>query len=303
MSFANGVNGFNKPANETLEWKLGLVNSHGKYLTAETFGFKINASGTSLRKKQLWILEHDPKQDEVVYIKSHLGRYLSGDKKGNVKCESEEKGQDEKFTIEYSEDKGSFEKSGKWAVRNLTHGFYFGGADDNLRCYEKSPTPTEWWTVRLAVHPQVNMRNVNRKKYAHLARDNDAIHCDELIPWGQDALITLEFRDGKYAVRTCDNRFLSKNGQLVGQCSKDTLYNLEIKSGQHAGMALKDSSGYYLTAIGPNAVMQASTKLKPWAKLSKDELFTMEDSHPQVFITAHNGKKVSIKQGKMYTCF
>ena len=297
MSFSNGVNGFNKPVNGTLEWKIGLVNSANKYLTAETFGFKINASAPSLRKKQLWTLEHDPTREEVVYIKSHLGRYLSGDKKGNVTCQAEEKGENEQFTIEYLDDKSNFAQAGKWAIRNLAHKLYFGGTDDNLRCYEKAPTTTEWWTVHLAVHPQVNMRNVNRKKYAHLARDNDALQCDELIPWGEDALINLEYRDGKYALRTCDNRFLHRKGQLVNACSKDTLFTLEIKSGQYSGMALKDCEGFYLTAIGPNAVMQASNKAKSWAKLSKDELFTMEDSHPQVFITAHNGKKVSMKQG------
>lgn len=65
-------------------WKIGLVNSQGKYLTAETFGFKINAAGMSLRRKQLWIVEQDRTEDDTVYIRSHLGRYLSGDRK--VSC-------------------------------------------------------------------------------------------------------------------------------------------------------------------------------------------------------------------------
>jgi fascin 1/2 len=33
------------------------------------------------------------------------------------------------------------------------------------------------------------------------------------------------------------------------------------------------------------------------ATVGKDELFMVDESHPQVFITAHNGKMVSIKQG------
>jgi len=62
-------------------WKIGLVNQHGKYLTAETFGFTINAAGTSLRRKQLWTVEHDEIDDDTVYFRSHLGRYLAGDRK------------------------------------------------------------------------------------------------------------------------------------------------------------------------------------------------------------------------------
>ena len=62
-------------------WKIGLINERGRYLTAETFGFTINAAGTSLRRKQLWTVERDPGDDDTVYLRSHLGRYLAGDRK------------------------------------------------------------------------------------------------------------------------------------------------------------------------------------------------------------------------------
>jgi len=136
-----------------LQWKLGLLHSHGRYLTAETFGFKINATGTALRKKQLWTLEYDSSastHDDTVYIRSHLGRYLSGDRRGNAACSSEELTDAEKFSVECHPD-----GSGRWAIRNRSTGFYFGGNDERLVCHEKQPGPDDWWTPHFAFPPQV----------------------------------------------------------------------------------------------------------------------------------------------------
>lgn len=68
-------------------FQVGLINGKFKYLTAETFGFKINANGSSLKKKQLWILEGSEHQ---VFLRSHLDRYLAVDQFGNVTCEAED---------------------------------------------------------------------------------------------------------------------------------------------------------------------------------------------------------------------
>ena len=65
-------------------------------------------------------------------------------------CCSEERGDAEKFVIQYHVD-----GSGRWAICNQMTSYYLGGTDDKLSCYEKQPGPSEWWTVHLAVHPQV----------------------------------------------------------------------------------------------------------------------------------------------------
>lgn len=58
-------------------------------------------------------------------------------------------------------------------------------------------------------HFQVNLRSVGRKRFAHLSENQDEIHVDSNIPWGEDTLFTLEFRadeGGRYALHTCNNK-------------------------------------------------------------------------------------------------
>ncbi|ESN99697.1 hypothetical protein HELRODRAFT_185802 [Helobdella robusta] len=288
----NGTSVHPNPHQHYLQWKVGLVNNSCKYLTAETFGFKINVSGVSLRKKQIWSIEHDPVEDDTVYIRSHLGRYMSGDKRGTATCESEETADAEKFSIQYHPD-----GSGQWAFKNKSTGYFLGGTDVEVRCYEKQPGRSEWWTVHLAIHPQVNLRNLNRQKFVSLEGEpgSESLRVASVIPWGPKSLITLEFHEGRYRVRSFDDRYLCKDGSLTNKPDADgenTSFGLEIRSGQFSGLALRDKSGKCLSGVGRDAILQAKNK-----NVGKDELFTLVDVHPQVTITAHNGKMVSIRQG------
>ena len=273
-------NGANGHSSGCMEWRVGFMNCAMKYLTAETFGFKVNASGAALKKKQIWIIEQDPAND-FVYIRSGLGRYMTSDKYGNVTVEAEEKGDDERFVVEYSKD-------GKWALKHVTYNNYFSGLDTEVKCFSKTPSETNWWSIQLYVHPQIHLRNVNRKRYAHLNSETNELECTELIPWGADALVFLDFVEGQYALKSCDNRFLNREGSLQENIDANSLYMMEIHSGS---LAFKDSEGRYLTAVG-KWTMKGRNKT-----ISKDELFTIEDSHPQVQIVSHNGKSVSVKQG------
>jgi len=63
-------------------------------------------------------------------------------------------------------------------------------------------------------------------------------------------------------------------------------------AGQLSGIALRDVTGRYLTAIGRDAVIQARNRAA-----GKDEIFVAEHSQPQVFFTAHNSKIISTRQG------
>lgn len=146
---------------------------------------------------------------------------------------------------------------------------------------------------------QVNLRSVGRKRFAHLSENLDEIHVDANIPWGEDTLFTLEFRldeSGKYALHTCNNKYLSREGKLVDTCTKDCLFTAEYHSGQ---LALRDRSGAYLSPIGSKAVLKTRSQT-----VTKDELFSLEDSLPQAsFVAALNSKYVSVKQGQCRSAF
>ncbi|XP_072259290.1 fascin-2 [Pyxicephalus adspersus] len=275
---------------QILKIHFGLINCDNRYLTAEAFGFKVYASAPSLKKKQIWTLEQDEVDSSVIYLKSHhLGRYLSADKDGNVSCEAEKPEEGCRFTI-------SAQSDGRWALQSDMHKRFFGGSEDKLSCFAQTITETELWAVHLAIHPQANLLSVSRRRYAHLSPQEDEISTDSNIPWGVHSLITLVYQDKKYCLKTCDNRYLRNDGKLVKDPDNGTGYTLEFKAGK---LAFKDCTGKYLTPMGPTGTLKAGRSSKP----GKDELFDLEESHPQVVFMASNKRYISIKQGKPNTLY
>ncbi|XP_059181152.1 fascin-2b isoform X1 [Centropristis striata] len=269
--------------NRPLKLQFGLINHEGRYLTAEAFGFKVNASAPSLKKKQKWTLEQDSQDTQVVFLRSHLGRYLASDKDGKVTCEADGQNSDCRFLIVAQSD-------GRWALQSEQHLRFFGGSRDYLSCFAQLITDAELWAVHLALHPQANLLSVARKRYAHLSMEDGEIAVDMNIPWGVAALLTLVYLDGKYCLKTCDSRFLSNDGKLLTQSGRATAYTLELKCGK---LAFKDCEGKYLSPMGPTGTLRSGRCSKP----GKDELFDLEESHPQVVLMAANGRYVSIRQG------
>ncbi|XP_049601474.1 fascin-2 [Syngnathus scovelli] len=273
------TNGINK----ALKLQFGLINYENRYLTAEAFGFKVNASGTSMKKKQIWTLEQDEQDGQVVFLRSHLGRYLASDKDGKIMCGAESPDTECRFLIVPRSD-------GRWALQSESYLRYFGGSADYLSCFAQVIGEQELWAVHLALHPQASLLSVARKRYAHLSASDGEISVDSNIPWGVDSLVTLVYQDGKYSLKTCDGRFLSNDGKLVKENTNATSFTLELKSGK---LAFKDCDGKYLTPVGPTGTLRSGRCSKP----GKDELFDLEESHPQVVFQAANNRFVSVKQG------
>ena len=270
-------------ATKTFRWNFGLFNEASKrYLTLETFGFKLNVDGTALKKKQMWTLEQE-EGSNICYFRSHLNRYLSADRRGNMKCEDEERVEEAKFTVET-------QPSGKWAIKSV-YGAYFGGTGDQLKCVAK-PGASELWCIQLAMHPHINLMSSRRTRFAHLNTKTDTLEATEIIPWGADATITLEFdeKEGKYAIAASNKKYLTNDGSLVEDASKKSLFTIEFHEGE---VAFRTEKGTYLAPVGTGKIHAGKN-----TTVGKDELFDVQDSPPQVsFIGPKPGRRLSIHQG------
>eukprot|EP00040_Diaphanoeca_grandis_P038405 m.256446 g.256446 ORF g.256446 m.256446 type:complete len:494 (-) comp34373_c0_seq1:460-1941(-) len=269
-------------AGSQLDWSFGLRNSGLKYLTAETFGNKIVCAASIMKKKQIFFLEQNEGAPEV-YIKSHLNKYLTVDGDGKFTCDSAEKGDEQALIIEPQDD-------GRWAIKSKKYGWYTGGTGENLTAFTAEIAEDRLWTVHLAMHPQVNLRNVQRKAYVHLAGSSFAT--DEIVPWGHDATVNVVFfdTDGTYGLQGSSGEFLQHNGALTSDAGPETHFILEFAGGM---VSFKSkTSKKYITALGAAGTLKANK-----SSITKDEQFVMEDSFPQISIKGKNGKFVSTKQG------
>ena len=142
----------------------------------------------------------------------------------------------------------------------------------------------------------MNLFSLARKRYAHLTSnpDHSEVSIDRDFPWGVDSLVTLVFLDQRYHLQTSDNRFLKNDGSLEATPDKTTGYTLEFRSGK---VAFRDCSGRYLAPSGPSGTMKSGKT----SRVGKDEMFSLEQSHPQVVLTAGNERNVSTRQGRTNT--
>ena len=256
---------------------VGLINGQYKYLTAETFGHKINANGTGLKKKQLWSIEPYPLTDEDaavnvdpselldqehVAIKSHLNCYLAVDSYGNVTCESSELHSGARFTITIC----SMTTSGEgeqifWAFRNIDRGYFLGCSSDGMiNCVAKVPqSRAELWHIHLIPARGASMfafKSVGRKRFARFVKPtegpnddrfhkaNEQVQVDATNAWGCETLFQFKYYDGgKYALLTADCKFVTCEGTCIEWSPASTSSNgsSTASNGSSNGVSIKSA--------------------------------------------------------------
>lgn len=251
--------------NADLVWSFGFRNHAGLYLSAESFGFRINCSSKVMRKKQIFFLEQS---EGKTYFRTHMNRYLTFKADGRFMADAEAKGVDEEVYIETQAD-------GRWAFRTA-RGYYIGGSGEAIDAFTKKLDADRLWTVQLAIHPQVVMRNVNRKRYVRLV--GDKLNTDAEVPWGAEATLTLVYTEGKYALECDDGRFLSLSSDLKPVMDDSCKFQMEFY--ENNMVAFKGSNNKYLTAVGSVGTLKGSKDIGQGP--SKDELFLFQDSEPQM---------------------
>ncbi|XP_067902951.1 fascin-like [Heterodontus francisci] len=263
---------------------VGLINSAQKYLTAENFNFRVNATSTILKIKQIWTIEFLKENSPMVHIRSSLRRYLAGDNNGKITCDREVPNPYHKFIMITHPD-------GKVSFQSEETKRYLGGAEDNITCFAQAITESEKWVLHLAIHPNINMFNQGKKKYLRYDANENIVQCDSELPWGRDCVMTLIFniKEKKYSIRTSSGDLIAWNGKLEAYQSSRSLYIPEIRCGM---ICLKDNEGRFLT--GRDNYIRTFKTNSP----SLDELFSPDSSPGQVTIQSTlNSKYVSLRPG------
>jgi len=265
------------PFNPKLKWKLGFQGSNGKFLTQDIVGTKIHCTGDNMKKKQIFTV--DP-FGEYVHLVTPNGKYLSAGQKGELEASLTEAGKNEQWSIEALDD-------GRWAFKS-SYGYYLGAkSEQEVHAFGRSyEADSEKWTIWFAEHPQVVIRHNARSAYVHL--EGTTLNANDPIPWGVEALVTIGNQNGRYSLQSSNGKYLTSNGELSDTVTEEAKFILVIKDDQ---VAFKTKNGKYLQASGSNGKVHAKQN-----EITKNELFSLEDSHPQVTLQ-NSGKYVTWKQG------
>ncbi|MGH0121566.1 UNVERIFIED_CONTAM: hypothetical protein FKN15_040693 [Acipenser sinensis] len=259
---------------QALKIQFGLINHENRYLTAEGFGFKVNASAPSMKKKQIWTLEQDEKNSGVAYLRSHLGRYLSADKDGKVICGAEQPEDDCRFLIVAQSD-------GRWALQSKPHGRYFGGSHTHTHAHAHTHAHTRTQT-RTRTHTHTRMGPTGTLRSGRSSKP------------GKDELFDLEESHPQVVFQAASGRFVSNRQGVSISANQDEetdqeTFQMEIDRGSKKCM-FRTNAGNYWTLVSHGGIESTATEV------AASTMFDIEWRGRRVALRAGNGKYVCTKK-------
>lgn len=304
---------------ELIKFPFALLNSFkvsqkiaGVYLQDSGSGLPVTSKGTALRKNQSWTFEiasdYAPTSQGGVfgYLKNNAtGKYLAVlvNQQGCV-AKLSDKPTARNGALPYELFEVRSYPDGRWALvtrrgqslADVKKEYYFGDEGAEI-VHAEVPAPADWlnapmpspaqlWNVQLDMHPQINIRSLSDKGYIHVNKF-DTMDTKEIIPWGADAMITLTFfpECGLYGLQAFNGLFLTETGVLKFHfpLTPDLLFALEIRPGSI--FAFRNvASGLYLSSAKGDII-----KARGKTVAGDTELFTFEDSRPQIKIKTSEG--------------
>jgi len=251
-----------------LESKLLLTN----FFTVETFGDQLNASGTSLRSKQVFTLLTNGTQ---FALKTHKGKFLTADHK-EVKATGAGPGANEWFNFNWNNGVTYFQTA---------DGKYLSASADGVISLAASVGANEEFEVHINYHPQICLQTQKR----YLSVEKDQVVNSLFTQFGKETLLTLEGTGerGRYAIRGCNGKYFTVdgNGNVTATATTKGPAESFVFEFHQAQLAVKSiGSGKYLTPQG-NGIKAIRPNVTP------KEVFVLEDSDAQVTLKACiNGK-------------
>ncbi|KAK2817735.1 hypothetical protein Q7C36_021668 [Tachysurus vachellii] len=194
-----------------------------------------------MRKKQVWTLEHADQAGDSssVLLRSHLGRYLSSDKDGNVTAECERPCTDCRFCVVAHAD-------GRWSLRSEQHGRYLGGTEDRVLC---STTEGKWY-VHLATHRRSTCTALRASGICHAHTGRSELAADRrCFPGAWASVLTLVYRERR--VTTCRPPAAASSLAPVRWCLSHRTTLDSRWSFARAPVAFRNAAGRYLAPSGP----------------------------------------------------
>ena len=72
------------------------------------------------------------------------------------------------------------------------------------------------------------MKSVSRKRYVQRHEEPEELRCNSDIPWGHDAVMTLEFSNGLYVIRCSTGLLDGVTGDVVKELCNECMFVLSV---------------------------------------------------------------------------